>query len=154
MAGLTVDEGVWAAYMLAPTWPTCWRRSFSTGSCSAESLRTFPSSPAQTAGRFSSLGRNGATWSFCAPWWCFGPQDFHRSLHSGCGGRHGAHVPPGAAPAGRKGMHQRQRLLIFLTAAFAIGGTLRVLQCGRPAVSLLFPVFPQTFSPGTRRWFC
>lgn len=148
MAGLTVNEGVWAAYMLAPTLAYLLAAVLLYRFLFRRVLRTFPSSPAQTAERGSahwvgtaqpglSAGRGGA----------LGHRGFSPPYrHSGCGSRHGAHVPPGAAaPAGRKG-HQRQAA-DFPHSAFAIGGTLKSCGVADRLFSLFVPVFPQTFSP-------
>ena len=56
MAGLTVDEGVWAAYMLAPTLAYLLAAVLLYRFLFRRVLRTFPSSPAQTAERVQLTG--------------------------------------------------------------------------------------------------
>lgn len=56
MAGLTVNEGVWAAYMLAPTLAYLLAAVLLYRFLFRRVLRTFPSSPAQTAERVQLTG--------------------------------------------------------------------------------------------------
>ncbi|UQT50107.1 hypothetical protein M5E87_11400 [Flavonifractor plautii] len=141
MAGLTVNEGVWAAYMLAPTLAYLLAAVLLYRFLFRRVLRTFPPARHRRRSGFSSLGRNGATWSFCWPWWCFGPpRIFTPYRHSGCGSRHGAHVPLGLLRLPDvKAINVK--LLIFLTAAFAIGGTLKSCGVADRLFSFLFLFF-------------
>lgn len=98
-------------------------------------------------GGFSSLGRNGEPGLSAGRGGTLGHRGFSPPYrHSGCGSRHGAHVPLGLLRLPDvKAINVK--LLIFLTAAFAIGGTLKSCGVADRLFSLFVPVFPQTFSP-------
>ncbi|MFR4561202.1 MAG: hypothetical protein ACLT5P_08225 [Flavonifractor plautii] len=78
--------------MLAPTLATCWRRSFYRF-LFRRVLRTFPSSPAQTAERFHSLGGTAQPGLLLAV--VFWLPKFSPLPALWCGSRHDAHIPPG-----------------------------------------------------------
>ena len=151
MAGLTVDEGVWAAYMLAPTLAYLLAAVLLYRFLFRRVLRTFPSSPAQTAERVQLTGSERRNLVFLlAVVVLWATEDFHPPYrHSGCGSRHGAHVPPGAAaPAGRKG-HQRQAA-DFPHSGLCHRWNLKVLRCGRPAVFPFCSCFSTDILAGLR----
>lgn len=151
MAGLTVDEGVWAAYMLAPTLAYLLAAVLLYRFLFRRVLRTFPSSPAQTAERVQLTGSERRNLVFLlAVVVLWATEDFHPLTGTLVGGsRHGAHVPPGAAaPAGRKG-HQRQAA-DFPHSGLCHRWNLKVLRCGRPAVFPFCSCFSTDILAGLR----
>lgn len=151
MAGLTVDEGVWAAYMLAPTLAYLLAAVLLYRFLFRRVLRTFPSSPAQTAERVQLTGSERRNLVFLlAVVVLWATEDFHPLT--------GTLVVAAATalmfPLGLLRLPDVKainvKLLIFLTAAFAIGGTLKSLRCGRPAVFPFCSCFSTDILAGLR----
>lgn len=139
MAGLTVDEGVWAAYMLAPTLAYLLAAVLLYRFLFRRVLRTFPHSPAQTAERVQLTGSERRNLVFLlAVVVLWATEDFHPLT--------GTLVVAAATalmfPLGLLRLPDVKainvKLLIFLTAAFAIGGTLKSCGVADRLFSLLF----------------
>lgn len=148
MAGQTVGEGAWVAYMAVPTLAYLLAAAVLYWLLFRGVLRTFPSvTPANASEKISMSRTELRNLIFLAAvvvLWA--TEDFHPIT--------GTVVVVAATvlmfPLGMLRLPDFRainvKLLVFLTAAFAIGGTLKACGVADRLFALFLPIFPDTFS--------